>query len=74
MPTQEDRVLARFKQIRAMIRDSKRISRDLLEAWGFATLGIRSRTMSRYVDAFLKMKTLSRDPKTQDLVWPEKES
>jgi hypothetical protein len=73
MPTQEDRVVARIKQTKAMIRDSKRITMDELEAWGYTTLGIRPRTMRKYVSALLKMKVISHNEKAQELVWNEKE-
>ena len=69
MPTQEDRVIARIKQISAMIRDHKSIPFAELESWALVNQGIRTKTLNSYLAALISMNIINTDNEKHDLVW-----
>lgn len=71
MPSQEEKLKMRIQTVLAMIKDAGTISLKELEAWALIYLGIRERTLGRYVMALDQMGVVSFDPKNRVIKWGE---
>ena len=72
MPTQEDRVLARFKQMVAYIKFHKQLNLKQLDAWAYMTLGLRPRTTGKYLESITtNMPNVKYDAKTKLITYSE---
>ena len=69
MTNQEDRVIARIKQISAMIRDQGSLDPAYLDAWCHSELGVRPRTTQTYLQTLMALDRIKYDTETKKLVW-----